>query len=284
MNGALARTVTSVMVLITFSTVQILPVAGEGNTLLVAMGDPSNTQAMDEIWMLVNCPIQPALASAQELAEAIRLHYGVGAETVEATMDLPELTPPADLTEAVAMASSDILARVVLGIAQAPGSLVPELGDPVQDDRQVFALVDVGGGEHPSHWNQAGPDGAEGVEFVAPDPFPVAGAAAPGCLGIRRRLGMASLFGDAPIGGKEAGIGHQNGRADPPTFGQTANQLQSRLDRRLFPCLEPTPKGSIGGDSIGQPTRLGHTGMLLEEPLQAAQAGQPVIHPSPSRT
>ena len=80
----------------------ILPVEKQGDTLLVAMADPLDTKALDEVRMLTHCPVQPALVSAHELSESIRQHYGVGAEMVEAMVATDELTPAVELTEAVA--------------------------------------------------------------------------------------------------------------------------------------------------------------------------------------
>ena len=81
---------------------QILPIGKEAETLLMAMSDPLDTKALDEVRMLTRCQIQPVLVSFAELEEAIRRHYGVGAETVEAMIETGELEPALELTEAVA--------------------------------------------------------------------------------------------------------------------------------------------------------------------------------------
>ncbi len=81
---------------------KILPVIQEGKSILVAMTDPLDTRALDEIRMLTKLSVQPAVVSAQELEEAIRQHYGVGAETVEAMVATEELPSTAELNEAVA--------------------------------------------------------------------------------------------------------------------------------------------------------------------------------------
>ena len=81
---------------------QVLPVMLEGEALVVAMVDPLNTKVLDELRMLTKRPVQPAVVSGQELAEAIRQHYGVGAETVEAMVATAQLPSGEELTEAVA--------------------------------------------------------------------------------------------------------------------------------------------------------------------------------------
>ncbi len=80
---------------------QVLPMMQRGEALLMAMADPLDTKALDELRMLTHCPIQPVVVSPQELEEAIRQHYGVGAETVEAMVATAELPLTEELTEAV---------------------------------------------------------------------------------------------------------------------------------------------------------------------------------------
>lgn len=83
------------------SRYHVLPVAKQGQTLLVAMADPLNTKALDELRMLAGSSVQPAVVSLQELTEAIRQYYGVGAETVEGMVAVAQLPAAAELTEAV---------------------------------------------------------------------------------------------------------------------------------------------------------------------------------------
>ena len=77
----------------------VLPVAQEGNVLKVAMADPLDTRVLDELRMLTRAAVQPVVVSPGELREAIRHHYGVGAETVEAMVATAELPPAEELTE-----------------------------------------------------------------------------------------------------------------------------------------------------------------------------------------
>lgn len=79
----------------------VLPVGQHAGALVVAMADPLDTKVLDELRMLAHCPVQPAMVSAIELEEAIRQHYGVGADTVEQMVATAELPSTAELTEAV---------------------------------------------------------------------------------------------------------------------------------------------------------------------------------------
>ena len=80
---------------------RILPILREGKTLLVGMVNPLDTKVLDEVRMLVHCSIRPVLVNPQELSEAIRQYYGLGADTVEAMVATAELPSTAELSEAV---------------------------------------------------------------------------------------------------------------------------------------------------------------------------------------
>src|SRR5205085_6675966 len=64
----------------------IMPLARENGTLTVATGDPYDVNALDELHTLTGLHIQPVLASPKEIARLIKLHFGVGGETVTAMM------------------------------------------------------------------------------------------------------------------------------------------------------------------------------------------------------
>ena len=80
---------------------RVLPVSREGEALVVAMVDPLDTKALDELRMLTHLPVRAAIVNAQELSEAIRQFYGVGAEMVEAMAATNALPETAELNEAV---------------------------------------------------------------------------------------------------------------------------------------------------------------------------------------
>ena len=52
---------------------------GTGRTLYLAMQDPVDLQALDEIRFHVGCTIKPVLAAPSELEEALRRHYPLAA-------------------------------------------------------------------------------------------------------------------------------------------------------------------------------------------------------------
>jgi type II secretion system protein E len=62
----------------------LMPLSRENGTLVVATGDPYDVNALDELHTLTGLHIQPVLASPREIARLIKLHFGVGGETVTA--------------------------------------------------------------------------------------------------------------------------------------------------------------------------------------------------------
>ena len=83
------------------SQYRVLPLMQEGKTLVVGVADPLDTKALDELQMFVRCPVKAVKVDPQELSEAIRHHYGLGAETVEAMSAVAGLPAGQELDEAV---------------------------------------------------------------------------------------------------------------------------------------------------------------------------------------
>jgi len=57
-------------------TYEVLPLSRCGATLTVAMADPTNVQAMDDIRLTTGCSVVPVVASESALEDAIDLCYG----------------------------------------------------------------------------------------------------------------------------------------------------------------------------------------------------------------
>jgi len=62
---------------------KIVPVELNDSTLTIAMADPLDVRALDDIKLLLGVNVEAVLASELEIEEAIRKYYGVGAETLE---------------------------------------------------------------------------------------------------------------------------------------------------------------------------------------------------------
>lgn len=67
-----------------------IPVRREGNGLLVAMADPLNLQAIDDLNQITKCEIKPAVADREQIEAAIK-KYHAKADIAEISDSLPEL-------------------------------------------------------------------------------------------------------------------------------------------------------------------------------------------------
>ena len=62
----------------------LMPLAKNNGTLVVATGDPFDAYALDEIQTLTGLHVMPVLAPPREIARLIKHHFGVGGDTVAA--------------------------------------------------------------------------------------------------------------------------------------------------------------------------------------------------------
>jgi type II secretory ATPase GspE/PulE/Tfp pilus assembly ATPase PilB-like protein len=65
---------------------KVFPVSLRGDTLTLATTTPLDTALLDELGVVVNARLHPVLAVEKDILEAIRKHYGVGAETIDSMM------------------------------------------------------------------------------------------------------------------------------------------------------------------------------------------------------
>lgn len=68
---------------------QLLPVRKEGNVLVVAMADPLDYFALDDIRLSTGFEIQPAIAKKQEIQLAINRYYGMQKSIDQMLKDMP---------------------------------------------------------------------------------------------------------------------------------------------------------------------------------------------------
>jgi general secretion pathway protein E/type IV pilus assembly protein PilB len=62
----------------------LMPLSRNNGTLVVATGNPFDVSSLDELQTLTGLHIQPVLASPREISRLIKLHFGVGGDTVTA--------------------------------------------------------------------------------------------------------------------------------------------------------------------------------------------------------
>jgi len=76
---------------------KLMPILIENNTLKVAVTDPLDLHTLDDINLILGYEVKPVLAGKNEILEAIKRYYGLGADTVEEivgkTVDAKESIP-----------------------------------------------------------------------------------------------------------------------------------------------------------------------------------------------
>jgi general secretion pathway protein E len=65
----------------------MMPLERANGTLRVAVGNPFDVYALDELQTTTGLAIDPVLASPREIARLIKIHFGVGGETVTAMVE-----------------------------------------------------------------------------------------------------------------------------------------------------------------------------------------------------
>ncbi len=68
----------------------IIPVRLEGNGIVIAMNDPTNFYAIDDVRMVSGLDVVPVLATVQDISEAIAKHYGVKGRVEKAVSKLQD--------------------------------------------------------------------------------------------------------------------------------------------------------------------------------------------------
>ena len=123
---------------------RLMPIALENGVLTVAIADPLNVRTLDDLKLLLGLDVRPVLASESDILEAIRRHYGVGAETVERMLETTTpMAAPSPYRESVenleAMAEDASVVRLVNQLLQQ--ALQERATDihvePFQDDIRV---------------------------------------------------------------------------------------------------------------------------------------------------
>jgi type IV pilus assembly protein PilB len=62
---------------------KVIPIRWEPDVLTIALSDPHHMWAVEDIRLHLGCEVQAVLACHTHVLEAIRKHYGVGADTIE---------------------------------------------------------------------------------------------------------------------------------------------------------------------------------------------------------
>lgn len=121
---------------------QVLPLRTEGNKLIVAMADPLDYYAIDELRMTTGFRIEPTIASKDELQRAIKRYYGLQ-ESVDQIMQNLNLREEADKSQQLAEDDSPVVKTVNQIIVQAVQIGASDIHiDPQEDSIRIRYRVD----------------------------------------------------------------------------------------------------------------------------------------------
>jgi general secretion pathway protein E/type IV pilus assembly protein PilB len=86
----------------------LMPLTRVNGTLRVATGDPFDVNALDELQTLTGLHVEPVLASPREIARLIKMHFGVGGETVTALVQERDAEAGIELLEELETDDSEL--------------------------------------------------------------------------------------------------------------------------------------------------------------------------------
>ncbi|MCK4462839.1 MAG: type II secretion system ATPase GspE [Candidatus Omnitrophica bacterium] len=90
---------------------KLIPISFRENTITVAMSNPLDIHTLDDLKLLLNRDIKTVLSSENDILDAIKKYYGVGAETIEKiTPDLSKKKPisvQSQVTEDIVKSADD---------------------------------------------------------------------------------------------------------------------------------------------------------------------------------
>lgn len=128
---------------------KIMPIEFKDNFLLIAMTDPLDIRALDDLRLLLNLDVKPVLASEPEIIDAIRKYYGVGAETLEkiiaAKAPFEELRMEKDTVEDLEVMAED--ASIIKFVNQILSEAIKDKAtdihlEPFQDELRTRFRID----------------------------------------------------------------------------------------------------------------------------------------------
>ncbi len=80
---------------------EFVPLSRSGQTLRVAMRDPLDVHALDELRLHLKSEIEPVFATAKDIRDAVKRFYGIGADTMEGMVEEETGGATAEVKQAV---------------------------------------------------------------------------------------------------------------------------------------------------------------------------------------
>ncbi len=117
----------------------VIPIDVTDGTLVVAMEDPRDIEAMEELAALTRKRIEPVLSTSQDIQEMIDLNYRIGGEIEEQLSQIPTRYQKVRVAEtrvsAEAIAQAPVVRAIDLLIKQAVRDRASDIHVEPQDDR-----------------------------------------------------------------------------------------------------------------------------------------------------
>ncbi|MFC2003994.1 GspE/PulE family protein [Chloroflexota bacterium] len=117
----------------------VIPIDVTDGTLVVAMGDPKDIEAIEELATLTRKRIEPVLSTSQDIQEMIDLNYRVGGEIEEQLSQIPTRYQRVRVAEsrvsAEAIAQAPVVRAIDLLIKQAVRDRASDVHVEPQEDR-----------------------------------------------------------------------------------------------------------------------------------------------------
>jgi type II secretion system protein E len=129
---------------------RLIPVAQNNGTLQVAVSDPLNMHTLDDLRLVLRCDVEPVISTSEDIEEAIKKYYGIGAETVEGlmndgrTQEVVEIDRTSDITNLEDMAEDASIIRFVNQIiSEAMSSRATDIHvEPMEMDLRIRYRID----------------------------------------------------------------------------------------------------------------------------------------------
>ncbi len=128
---------------------KLIPISQEANVLTIAVANPMDIHTLDDIKLLLGFEIKPVLAGENDILDAIRRYYGIGADTIEKIIDeaasKEELTLSSTATEDIKEMAEDasIVTFVNQLLLQAYKERATDIHiEPFEDESRVRYRVD----------------------------------------------------------------------------------------------------------------------------------------------
>lgn len=122
----------------------ILPIHIEGNSIVLAMNDPTNFYAIDDVRMVSGYNVSPVLAKKQDLLDGINKNYGVKGRVQGAVDKLKEETVTANIREVADTTDNAPIINIVNSLLeQAVSDKASDIHvEPEEDNLRVRFRVD----------------------------------------------------------------------------------------------------------------------------------------------